>query len=41
MKVVRTKGGYRKARVTDSFAFWLAVAAAEGIACVAIPFFFM
>lgn len=39
MKVVRTKSGYRKARVTDSFVFWLAVAVAEGIATHAIPFF--
>lgn len=39
MKVVKTERGYRRARITDYSAFWLILAVAEGIACVALPLF--
>lgn len=39
MRIIKTERGYRKARVTDYTAFWLCLAIAEGIACVALPLF--
>lgn len=38
MKVVHTDSGWRRARITDSGAFWITLAVILGIANIAVPF---